>query len=144
MKWRYKLKQHFELFAPEVIGVFFVNEWLRIEHGRIIIQPEYSWDGCSPTLKLQGWRFFPNGIWFGPWDGPLGKDARPTTWKATLIHDVLCQFREEIPDLKKDATVALFKRLLVENDSPFWISLIYPLAVDWFGPQEWGRVKRFV
>lgn len=137
MAWRYKNEQDLTLFAKELERVSFKNEWLTIESGNVFIPKDYAWDGCSPTLKIPAGAVLPNGIWMGPWDGPLGIDCRPVTWKASLVHDALCQFRKEIYNLKKKDTVDLFGRLLLEANAPRWMCLIYPLAIDRYGPQYW-------
>ena len=130
--WRYRLRQRVELFAPELLTIAYAGPWLEIRHCHLAIPAGYAWDGCSPTLRL------PGGLWLGPWDGPLGTDGRPAAWRASLVHDALCQFRTEIPGLTKATTVRLFRRLLAADGAPYWMQRIYPAAVDLFGPQAWG------
>ena len=132
MTWRYRLRERFELFAPELLTVAYAGPWLEIRHCRLVIPAGYAWDGCSPSLRL------PGGLWLGPWDGPLGTDGRPAAWQASLVHDALCQFRPQIAGLTKSATVRLFRRLLAEAGAPGWMCRLYPTAVDLLGPQEWG------
>ena len=132
MAWRYRLQERLELFAPELVTIAYVGLWLEIRHCRLSIPAGYAWDGCSPSLKL------PGGLWLGPWDGPLGIDGRPAAWRASCVHDALCQFRPEIAGLEKSATVDLFRRVLIEDDAPDWMCRIYPIAVDFFGPQTWS------
>lgn len=131
MSWRYRLDEAVEISAPELIGVDFKNEWITIRHGRLRIERDYAFDGCSPAWRL------PGGLWLGTPDGPLGADGRPVSWRASLAHDALCQFRTDIPGLRKAATVALFRRMLAEDGAPGWMVRIYPAAVDCFGPQAW-------
>ena len=132
MTWRYKLATPFEKSTPHLIGVDFSNEWITIRHGRITIQAGYAWDGCSPTWNL-------GPLWFGPWDGPLTSEGKPVTFYATLVHDALCQFRPDIPNLSKKQTVDLFRSLLVESGAPTWMIRTYPWAIDRFGPQNWSK-----
>lgn len=129
--WRYRLDTPFEPIAPELLGIDFKNEWITIRHARIRIAAGYAWDGCSPAWRL------PGGIWLGVPDGPLGTDGRPVSWRATLVHDALCQFRPDIEGLAKVATVRLFQRLLTEAKAPQWMVWLYPAAVDAMGPQNW-------
>lgn len=136
--WRYRLVAPLDLFAPELVGVAFSSRWLAIRHGRISIAAGYAWDGCSPTLRLPGGVVIPGGVWLGPWDGPLGPDGRPVAWRASLVHDALCQFRAGIQGLAKEATVLLFRRLLAEDGAPGWMQWVYPAAVNLLGPQAWG------
>lgn len=136
-KWRYVLEEELYFFHPSLVGVVFRNEWLLIEHSRMLIRKNYAWDGCSPSIRLPSFGLFPNGIWLGIWDGPLNKNGRPVTWKATLIHDAMCQFRQEIPGLSKDATVRIFWDNLVKEGAPTWMVKLYSLAIETFGPQRW-------
>ena len=122
------------MFAPELMAVAYAGPWLEIRHCRLSIRSGYAWDGCSPSVRL------PGGIWLGPWDGPLGPDGRPVSWRASLVHDALCQFRPDIQGLTKDATVQLFRRMLAEDGAPGWMCRLYPAAVWRFGPQEWGGI----
>lgn len=134
--WRYRLDTPFELIAPELLGIEFQNEWITIRHGRLRIERDYAWDGCSPAWRL------PGGIWLGVPDGPLGTDGRPVSWQATLVHDAICQFRPDIEGLAKVATVRLFQRLLATASAPQWMVWLYPAAVDALGPQAWaGRTS---
>lgn len=129
------------MFAPELMAVFYVGPWLEIRHCRLSIRSGYAWDGCSPSLKLPGGIVLPGGIWLGPWDGPLGPDGRPVSWRASLVHDALCQFRGDIQGMTRDATVQLFRRQLAEDGAPGWMCNLYPAAVQHFGPQAWGGLS---
>lgn len=138
MTWRYKLRERFELFAPELMSVAYAGPWLEIRHCRVAIAADYAWDGCSPSLRLPGGQLLPGGIWLGPWDGHLGPDGRPVSWQASLVHDALCQFRRQLQGVDKAATIRLFARLLRESAAPGWMCRLYPAAVDRFGPQDWS------
>lgn len=138
MTWRYRLREPFECFAPELLTVAYTGPWLEIRHCRLSIPAGYAWDGCSPSLRLPGGPILPGGVWLGPWDGPLGPDGRPVSWQASLVHDALCQFRQEIKRLTRAATVRLFARMLHESGAPGWMCKLYPAAVQRLGPQEWG------
>lgn len=137
--WRYRLRQCVELHAPELLQVApYAGRWLEVRHCRLTIAAGYAWDGCSPALRLPGGPLLPPGLWLGPWDGPLGTDGRPAAWRASLVHDALCQHRDELRGLTRDATVQLFSRLLAESGAPGWMRRLYPAAVARFGPQAWG------
>lgn len=139
--WRYQLEHDFIMDSDALLGVVFYNEWVTIHSGRMHIKKGYAWDGCSPSypIKLLGGLFIPHGFWIGIWDGPLGTDARPVSWKASLCHDVLCQFREQIAHITKEDTIQVFQSMLQMNHAPHWMWALYPLAVRWFGPQAWGN-----
>jgi hypothetical protein len=138
MTWRYRLRERFEVFAPELLTVAYAGPWLEIRHCRLAIPAGYAWDGCSPALRLPGGPALPTGLWLGPWDGPLGADGRPVTWRPSLVHDALCQFRGDIQGLSKAATVRLFARMLAEAGAPGWMCRLYPAAVSRLGPQSFG------
>ncbi|WP_306602489.1 hypothetical protein [Azonexus sp.] len=129
--WRYCIDRKFTLCSPWLDGVFYMGEWVRIASQTIEIATRYAWDGCSPAYRLCG------DIWIGPWDGPSGRDGKPVTWQATLVHDALCQFRRDIRGLTKGATVGLFDAQLRADLAPAWMCQTYPPVVDLFGPQEW-------
>lgn len=131
--WRYRLDTPFEMVAPELIGIDFSNERITIRHARIRIAASYAWDGCSPSWRL------PGGIWLGVPDGPLTTEGKPVTFHATLVHDALCQFRPDIPNLSKKQTVDLFRSMLIESGAPTWMIRLYPWAIDHFGPQNWSK-----
>lgn len=131
MPWRYRLDAQQEIVAGELAAVSFANQWLTIREGMLLVAAGYAWDGCSPSVKL------PGRLWLGIWDGPLGPDGRPVSWRASLAHDVLCQFRSELRGISKAASVTLFARLLREDSAPGWMCQLYPAAVDRFGPQGW-------
>lgn len=135
MAWRYRLAAPLTLYASELRGVTFANEWLTIKNGWVTVTAGYAWDGCTPAWKLA------TGLWLGVPDGPLGTDGRPVSWRASLVHDALCQFRTEIPGLTKSATVKLFARLLREGSAPAVMCVLYPAAVHLFGPKSWGITK---
>lgn len=138
MPWRYRLDTRLDLLTPELVQVEFANRWLEIRHCRLAIATGYAWDGCSPSWKLPARPVLQRGLWMGTWDGPLDTDGRPVTWRASLAHDALCQFRRQLQGVNKAATVALFARLLRESNAPGWMCCLYPAAVDRFGPQDWA------
>lgn len=136
-KWRYILTKDFNYYTPYLSNIEFKNDFIEIKDSKILIKKDYAWDGCSPSLRINLGSLLPQGLWLGVWDGPLNKDARPSTYYATLVHDALCQFRKDINGLNKNATVDMFKDLLTIRNSPFWMSYLYPLAIKYFGPQNW-------
>ena len=130
-RWRYRSDTPFVLHSPLLAGVRYLGDWLRIDAQILEIAAGYAWDGCSPALRL------PGGIWIGTPDGPLGADGRPVAWRASLVHDALCQFRDEIVGLSKEASVRIFASLLAVDAAPLLMQRLYPLGVRLFGPQDW-------
>ena len=129
--WRYKLEHEYRYYSPLLLGIVFENEWVSIKNGLIMIAKEYAWDGCSPVYYFKPLKF-----WMGTPDGFKGINGHPPSYRASLVHDALCQFRKEIP-ISKVATVTIFKELLKVGGSPKWMVELYPLAVMLFGPQNW-------
>ena len=134
--WRFKLDNDF-IYQTELLnGIEFENKFVKISNGTILIRKEYAWDGCSPAYKLHLGKLLPQGLWFGTWDGPLNTNCLPVTHRAALAHDALCQFRNMI-HISKKQSVEIFKELLVLDNAPKWMCVIYPIVVSLFGPQNW-------
>lgn len=129
-RWRYRLEEDFSIYLDALRGVYFSSEWFSIKDGEVFVKAGYAWDGVTPA-------FYCFGIWMGIWDGPKGRDGKVCSWKATLVHDCLCQFIGLIQDIKKAQTVEAFQKLLEINESPRWMCSIYPFFVKYFGPQDW-------
>ena len=142
--WRYKLNSPFTLDHGVLSGITFESDWVHISNGRIRIETGYAWDGCTPAYPILKGRFFPTGLWVGIWDGPLGIDCRPAAWIAALVHDVLCQYREQLHGVTKAHSVAIFRELLKMNNAPGWMTVLYPYAVEKLGPQRWLGDDLFV
>lgn len=85
MIYKFTLEKDTEIMT-ELKGHNFVCEWFRLfEGGKIIIKKGYSWDGCSPKVKIFG-------KIIGTWDG-----KNNSTYYASMLHDVLYQYKREIP-----------------------------------------------
>jgi len=136
-KWRYKLAEDFELTSPYLIGVTFDSHWVIIRNARIFIRKGYAWDGCTPSYRIPMGEVLPKGLWLGIWDGPSNTQGMPSTMKATLVHDALCQYRNEIQGMTKENSIALFKQLMHEYESPSWLANLYALGLNLFGPKKW-------
>ena len=86
--WRYVLAEDEAQYIGSIPGVDctdFENEWIRYSAGWLLVKKPYGWDGCSGRL--------------GPLevsDGPLGPDGHPLMWRASLVHDPLYQFGEQM------------------------------------------------
>lgn len=131
--WRFQIEEPYERAVPQFDHLVFSNRWLTIVDGVLTVSAGYAWDGCTPAyyLPLVGWVSVPNGA----------KNAHgvPAAYHASLVHDALCQFREEL-DLSKADAVALFVQMLIEGGFPKWAARLYGRMVSWFGPQKWrGR-----
>jgi hypothetical protein len=123
--WRYALAHDYGMYTRYLRDVHFQNKWLTIKGGDLVIKAGYAWDGCSPCLSVLGL------FYLGPPDGAqlLGN---PATYHASLVHDVLCQFRHQVP-ISKATSVAIFRELL--DKAGFPLARLYATAVALFGPQ---------
>ena len=136
--WRYKL-EHTEWYVSKHLeGLSFWSPWGSIKDGTITIPRDYCWDGCSPKVKIPGGKFLPRGIYLGIWDGQLGTNGRPQAWRASLVHDLLCQYKHDIKGLTKEKTTGIFNDILKEDGFPDWLRWLYVKAVWCFGPQKFG------
>ncbi|USH01060.1 hypothetical protein K6Q96_08910 [Grimontia kaedaensis] len=127
--WRFRLSAPFYYQHAIFDGVVFDNEWAKIEHGQITVKTGYAWDGCSPK-----WHLFGLGT-IGTPDGTL-RFSKPWTWEASLVHDILCQFRAALPFTQKEVT-QVFRDQLVEAKWP--LTGLYVWAVDNLGPQDFPQ-----
>ncbi len=115
------------------------NCWLElVPPNRVIVKAGYAWDGCSPTFS-----FLDLG-WVGTPDGVIEHTGRPVTWKASLVHDALGQYRhhENFPFDTKMRDL-IFRDILAENE--FKMAWTYYWAVRFLGPvYDWyiNRVKK--
>ena len=126
----YKFVHHQDVWIQtNIIGKSFQNHWLEIEpDGKITVLASkgngYAWDGCSPK------GLFLDVIWGTP-DGKLiYRTEKPITYFASMIHDVLYQYKEKIPLSRKDTDV-IFK-INLQKDR-FKLSVLYYMAVRLFG-----------
>ncbi len=128
--WIYQLQEDYITFSKHLKGVEYENEWIRIKDGIVTVRKYYAWDGCTPKY------FLPVFGWVGISDGPINDAGYPQAYYASLVHDALCQFRNNIL-INKESTLNIFKEMLIDGGfSPLRAS-IYTRAVDWFGPQDW-------
>ncbi len=127
-QWKYRLAEQRIFELPELAGISYRNAWVVIANGRMKISAGYAWDGCSPKYQLMG-------LWsFGTPDGVL-REGEPWLYEPSLVHDVLCQFRAELP-VTKAQSVRIFNDMMVDRNWP--LRRLYTWAVDKLGPQDWA------
>ena len=124
--YQYCLEEDYTYCHTAFKGVSFSNGWLTIADGKITIYKGYAWDGCSPKIYVFGLFII------GTPDGAL-RFGKPWTYYASLVHDVLCQFRHDIP-LSKEQVTQIFNDQLLEAKWP--LRRPYVKAVDKLGPQN--------
>ena len=109
--------------------------------GELIILAGYSWDGNSPKINIL------DLFWLGTPDGIRDvKTDKPMTYYASLVHDVLGQFKNDpkMPSLFRSNPVdfwfapgKLGRDILYLNmlqSKKFVLSWVYFLAVSLLGP----------
>lgn len=120
------------VYQSNLQGLEFNNEFLSIKpDGRIIVHGDnpihsgYAWDGCTPKFDFLD-------ITWGTPDGRLDrKTLKPITYYASLIHDVLYQYKDSIPVSRLDAD-KMFN--IINRDAKFKLAGLYAFAVSVVGP----------
>lgn len=102
-KYKFTLESDLIAYCELLQGYHFVNNWLLIADGYIVIKKGYAWNGCT---------------------GAIDTDK---TYIASCIHDVLYQFNA-VPRSMADK---VFKQVLQKNG--FLFAKIYYFAVRLFG-----------
>ena len=107
-------------------------KWLNInENGTITVKGTYkngyAWDGCTPK------RNFLHITW-GNFDGELKRfskgDYKPYTYYASMIHDVLYQYKRCAPITRKEVDRIFY--IMLKESSFMWARMFY-LGVRMFG-----------
>lgn len=84
----------------------------------------YAWDGCTPKWEILD-------LVIGTPDGRLNYvTEKPITYYASLIHDILYQFKADVPVSRKE-TDLIFRDEL-RRASFFW-TIVYFAVVRLFG-----------
>jgi len=130
------------VYQTRLRGVSFANEWLKIDtDGQMTLlgsnprHTGYAWDGCSP-------KFFFWDIYFGTPDGVIEEESRkPKTYYASLIHDVLYQYRHEYKEQvsRKMTDLIFLDEMRCRN---FRLSGLYYRVVRLFGWIYWQDIIR--
>jgi len=106
--------------------------WLSIsDNGTITVKgshPDgYGWDGCTPKMNLLH-------ITWGIFDGKLKQfgegNYKPYTYYASMIHDVLYQYKRCVPVTRKEADLIFYTMM---KESGFMWAHIYYIFVRVFG-----------
>ncbi len=127
--YKYRLAHDITFTIPELEWTHAQFNFVTIERGTLTIRADYCWDGCSPKKVLS---LGPLVTVVGTPDGPL-RHGKPWTNDASLVHDVLCQYRHRLP-LTKAQVVGIFERMLRQVRWPATDWYVY--AVDRWGPQD--------
>lgn len=127
--YKFKLDSEYSYKHRYFSGIQYINDWFSIENGVLCVKSEYVWDGCTPKFHIMGL------FSIGTPDGAL-RHGVPWTYYASLVHDVLCQFRYEIPLSQRQVT-QIFKEQLEESKWP--LTKLYVMAVTKFGPKDFNK-----
>ncbi len=123
--WKYRLDNDYCYKNQAFKGIEFNSNWLVIDDGEILIKAGYAWDGCSPK------RTFTGLFTFGTPDGVL-RHGKAWTYHASLVHDILCQYRGQHCMTQTQVTW-IFQDMLTEVKWP--LTSLYVWAVKNFGPK---------
>lgn len=112
-------------FITGIKGRKFKNDWIDIkENGVMIISKGYAWNGCSP--KYQAF-----DLMFGTLDGAIDQRTfKPITYFASMLHDALYQFKNDVPISRKEADLLFLIEL---QEKKFMWSNVYYFFVRAFG-----------
>lgn len=84
----------------------YISEFLIVDNqGRITVKAGYSWDGCTPKIKVFG-------KIIGTPDGNIDLvTGKPKTYYASLVHDVIYENKKSVTITRKESDL-LFLHLM--------------------------------
>ncbi|MCF8379414.1 MAG: DUF1353 domain-containing protein [Bacteroidales bacterium] len=109
-------------------------DWLGItEDGTITVKGSfkngYAWDGCTPKVNLFH-------ITWGTCDGKLKRfgtgDYKPYTYYASMIHDVLYQYKRCAPITRKEADIIFYRLLKQAGFMWAWVYFAGVRLLGWW------------
>jgi hypothetical protein len=120
-----------EYIQTNIKGIDYEHEkgWLKIDtSGRLYLntscQDGYAWDGCTPKFVFLD-------LFFGTPDGKLDyATEKPITYYASMTHDLLYQFKKDVPLSRKDADILFY---LILKQARFSFRHVYYFFVRCFG-----------
>ncbi|QCK15644.1 DUF1353 domain-containing protein [Mangrovivirga cuniculi] len=130
--WKFVEKNDFSYTTDILKNRVCDFNWLSIsKDGKITVKGSYkdgyAWDGCTPKMNLFH-------ITWGNFDGKLkrfGKgNYKPYTYYASMVHDVLYQYKRCAPITRKEADRIFYNML---KESGFMWTPVFYLGVRAFG-----------
>lgn len=120
-----------EYFLTNITGIEYHHKdgWFSIHpDGKFEIRASlgkgYAWDGCTPKWELLD-------LIVGTPDGRLDYlTEEPITYYASMVHDILYQFKDEIP-VSRNTADKLFHIIMKQAD--YWWRGLYFAIVSLFG-----------
>lgn len=116
------------IYSTTLANIEFENPWLSIKSdGKVTVKGTnakgYAWDGCTPK-----WNVF-DILLIGTPDGRIIINTdKPITYYASLIHDILLQFRSDINISRKESD-----QIFLEYLGDFNLRYLYYIAVRSYG-----------
>ncbi len=124
----YEAPKDYHYQHPYLQGLKFTAPYVTIDNGKMTVHKGYASDGCTPRIRILG--LFSIGVPNGP-----RRQNMPSTYLASLQHDVFCQYRHHLP-LTKAQVIQMFDEQLRAANWP--LRRLYVRAVDGYGPQDFG------
>lgn len=126
--WKFKITRDY-CHQSSLRGYQCDSDWLRVEPCEKITvkagKHGYAWDGCTPKFSQLGL------VILGTPDGHIDIETmKPKTYYASLAHDALYQYLEDIP-IPRDEIDRVFLEMLRETAFP--LARMYYIAVRIFG-----------
>ncbi len=124
-RYKYKLNQP-RSFQTSIEGVHFENRWMHLHiSGSLVVKKDYAWDGASPK------RSFLDLFLIGTPDGVVDyRTGMPILYEATLVHDVLMQFRRAA-NLRLDEVNRVFYEMMREKEFKLAWLYYYSVVAYW-------------
>jgi hypothetical protein len=116
------------VYSTSLANINFENEWLSIQpDGTVTVkgtnEQGYAWDGCTPKWNVL------DLLLIGTPDGRvIVNTEKPITYYASLIHDILLQFRTDIGISRKQAD-----RVFLQYLGDFSLRYLYYIVVRGYG-----------
>lgn len=121
--WKF-IHREDEYIKTTILGVSYQDP-----HGFLIIRTDglicinasclqgYAWDGCTPKWELLDFTF-------GTPDGRFDYiTEKPITYFASMVHDILYQFKSEVPISRFDADRLFY--IILKESGFIWAGLYY-------------------
>ena len=134
--YKYKIRLPKTFLLKGFLSESFEGRFIKICKGGLIkIKEGYAWDGCTPNVNVLGL------FSLGTPNGTLNLNTGlPSTYRASLLHDALYQYREFIPISRKDADCLFYQQLVRDN---FGFAKLYYWTVRIFGFSRDWKTKEF-
>ncbi|MEQ6166935.1 DUF1353 domain-containing protein [Ekhidna sp. MALMAid0563] len=136
--WKFVHHEDFQYEAKILKGRNCSFNFLEIVDGMITVKGSYNesrgyaWDGCTPKFNLLH-------ITWGNFDGKMIKHKEtvsgkttyhPMTYYASMVHDVLYQYKRCVPVTRKEADLIFYQQL---KEAKFMWAWFFYAGVRLFG-----------